>query len=359
MEKEKVPVSLLTLVGGLVVAVISYWVAQNNGLMPEQASEQAPLVDNFFNVMIGIGTAFFIVVEGTILLFLIKFRRKPGETGDGSPIDGNLPLEIFWTAIPSLIVIGLGVYSVEIYQSMGGFNPAGQMMMGHSHGGGSHQMANMAGSAIAAPLIAEGEEVITPEPVKPQGAKFGIGATPAEMNQRADVIVNVTGIQYGWLFEYPDTGILAGELHVPIGKDVQLNIAAKDVIHSFWVPQFRLKQDALPGKPTELRFRATKLGSYPVVCAELCGAYHGAMRSQAIVHSQEEYDQWIATNMPAPATETENSVSAIPSTIPVQTSQLTESEYLAPYAEEMGVNEATLKQVEKVAHKVAHLGVIH
>lgn len=103
-------------------------------------------------------------------------------------------------------------------------------------------------------------------------------------------------MQYAWIFTYPDSGIVSGELHIPVGKDVQLNLSARDVIHSFWVPQFRLKQDAIPGVPTELRFKATKVGTYPVVCAELCGGYHGAMRTQVIVHTPEDFEAWRSQN---------------------------------------------------------------
>jgi cytochrome c oxidase subunit 2 len=124
--------------------------------------------------------------------------------------------------------------------------------------------------------------------------EYGIGGG----TEPADVTVNVTGMQYAWIFNYPE-GIVSGELHIPVNKTVQLNIKATDVIHSFWVPQFRLKQDAIPGHDTQLRFVATKVGDYPIVCAELCGAYHGAMRTRVYVHTQEEYEQWLAANQVA------------------------------------------------------------
>jgi cytochrome c oxidase subunit 2 len=126
---------------------------------------------------------------------------------------------------------------------------------------------------------------------------YGFGASPQGEGVAPDLTVNVTGMQYAWIFRYPDTGIIDGELHVPVGQDVQLLIEAQDVIHSFWVPQFRLKQDALPGQPAELRFVATREGTYPVVCAELCGAYHGAMRTQVIVHSLEDYGAWVNSRL--------------------------------------------------------------
>ncbi|NWF58027.1 MAG: cytochrome c oxidase subunit II [Fischerella sp.] len=285
---QQIPVSLLTLVAGVIITLFSLWVGQHHSLLPIQASEQAPLVDGFFNIMVTIATALFVVVEGTILIFLVKFRHRKGDDTDGSPIEGNLPLEVFWTAIPTIIVLGLGIYSVDVFGRMGGLEV----------GGNSHtpvHVAQMPGSAIAATL--SDPSGMEPEMAVPANdPDIGIGAGANEKGQRADLVVDVTGMQFAWIFNYPDSGATAGELHVPVGTDVQLNLSATDVIHSFWVPQFRLKQDAIPGIPTKLRFVATKVGTYPVVCTELCGGYHGSMRSQVVVHTPEEYESWLAEN---------------------------------------------------------------
>jgi cytochrome c oxidase subunit 2 len=155
------------------------------------------------------------------------------------------------------------------------------------------------------------------------------------------LVVNVTGLQFAWIFNYADSGVVAGELHVPVGKDVQLNISAQDVIHSFWVPQFRLKQDAIPGQETELRFVATKPGTYPVVCAELCGGYHGAMRTQLIVHTQEEYEAWFKENQVAQQQNPNQTVAVNPA-------DLSESEFLEPYTTKLGVDEKTLTQLHSM-----------
>lgn len=282
---QQIPVSLLTLVGGILVTLLSIWVGQHHSLLPEQASQQAPLVDGFFNIMVMIATALFVVVEGTIVIFLVKFRRRRGDDTDGAPIEGNLPLEVFWTAIPAIIVIVLGIYSVDVYGRMGGLEPVGHGAIAHNHS--SSHVTEIPGSAIAATLS---DAAPTIEP------KIGIGAATDKPNKSADLTVDVTGMQFAWIFSYPDSGVTAGELHVPVGADVKLNLAATDVIHSFWVPQFRLKQDAIPGVPTQLRFIATKVGTYPVVCAELCGGYHGSMRSQVVVHTPAEYESWLTEN---------------------------------------------------------------
>ena len=118
---QQIPASLLTLVAGALVTIIGLWVSQTHHLLPVQASEQAPLVDGFFNVMFAIAIALFLIVEGTILFFAIHFRQRKGDETDGPPIEGNVPLEIFWTAIPTLIVFALGIYSVDVYKQMGGF----------------------------------------------------------------------------------------------------------------------------------------------------------------------------------------------------------------------------------------------
>ncbi|NET26866.1 cytochrome c oxidase subunit II [Okeania sp. SIO1I7] len=334
-EKEKIPVSVITLVVGIIVTIISVWLGQNHGLLPEQASVQAPLVDGFFDVMFTIAAALFLVVEGTIVFCAIKFRRRQGDDGDGAAFRENLPLEIFWTAIPSIIVIGLGIYSVDVYRQMGGFDPAGTKV---AHVSSSDRQTVQPGTALAAPLIADAEGMESEEVATKEVSKYGFGATPEEGVNPADVVVDITGIQYGWLMTYPESGVLAGELHIPVNKDIQINLSAQDVIHAFWIPAFRLKQDAIPGKDTQLRFVATKTGEYPVYCAELCGAYHGAMRTQVIVETQEEYEAWIEENTFAEQPQLNQAVA-------VNTADLSESEYLSPYANEMGIDSETLNQI--------------
>lgn len=280
---KQIPLGIVTLIAGILITLISLWVGQNNHLLPEQASLQAPLVDNFFNVMVAIGTALFLVVQGAILIAVIKFRRRRGDNSDGEPMEGSFPLEILWTIIPGIIVIGLGIYSVDVYTEMGGMDAI-------SHHGMSHE--SMMTEAKSNPI--------------------GIGSTPVNEGKPPALVVNVTGMQYAWLFNYPDKNVDTGELHVPIGQDVLLNISANDVIHSFWVPQFRLKQDAIPGQATQLRFTATKTGTYPIVCAELCGGYHGSMRSSVVVHTPEEYNRWLAENQVAQQPEIDGTVAVNP-----------------------------------------------
>lgn len=334
---KQIPAPIWTLTVGVAVTLISFWVGSHHGLLPEQASAQAPLVDGFFDVMMIIGTALFLVVEGAIVYCMVQFRRRKGDDRDGLPIEGNLPLEAFWTAIPAVIVIGLGVYSVQVFQEMGGFSPGGGMG-GHDHGtllaqAGDSPVAMAMDHTTMAMEAMEGMEAA------PTKSVYGFGAPLAEEGNAPDLTVKVAGMQYAWIFTYPSTGIVDGELHVPVNTDVELNISAQDVIHSFWVPQFRLKQDAIPGKDTQLRFVATKVGTYPVVCAELCGGYHGAMRTQVIVHSPEDYQAWLDQRI---AQRDDGTAIA---QLPSNPADLSDAAYLAPYSHALGMHGSALAQL--------------
>jgi cytochrome c oxidase subunit 2 len=112
-------------------------------------------------------------------------------------------------------------------------------------------------------------------------------------------------MQFAFLFHYPEGDIISGELHVPAGRPVTLRMEAKDVIHAFWVPEFRLKQDVIPGQPTQLSFTPTREGRYPIVCAELCGPYHGGMRSTVVVEAPDAWDAWFTSNAKAETPQSE------------------------------------------------------
>jgi cytochrome c oxidase subunit II len=338
---QQIPAALWTLLAGIVITLVSFWVGQNNGWMPAEASIQAPLVDQLFNVMVTIGTALFIIVQGAIIYAMIKFRKPEGDETDGSPIEGNVPLEILWTAIPAVIVVGLGVYSVEVYQEMGGFTAGSAGMAAHAH---HHDPAKNGTMAMhqPAPSGMMGSAIAAPAPPLLVATTYGMGEPGDFANQAADVVVNVTGMQFAWLFEYPDQGVTSGELHVPIGKRVQLRMKAIDVLHAFWVPQFRLKQDVMPGLDSELQFTANKLGTFPVFCAELCGSYHGSMRTQTVVETPEAYEKWLQESKIAQATTGQ------PTTIAQLPTLLTASdaEFLQPYAQEIGVDATALASLQ-------------
>lgn len=296
-----IPSALITLLLGTAIVLAGLWVGYNVSLLPVDASSNAPVYDDLFRVLFSIGTILFVGIVVLLLFSLVRFRRRQGESGDGAPIEGNLPLEIVWTAIPAVVVLFVGIYSYDIYERMGGMTPL------NDHGAmhGAHQAANhgkrLVDQASTQAFLAANTTSTAPEPKKDNPRVWG-GISVATPEAQA-LVVDVTAMQFAFIFHYPEGNIIAGELHIPADRPVSLHMEAKDVIHAFWVPQFRLKQDVIPGQPTLLSFTATRPGTYPIVCAELCGPYHGGMRSSVVVHEPADFDSWLSKNTPpAPAT---------------------------------------------------------
>ena len=298
----QIPSSLITLLAGMVLVLVGLWVGNNVQLLPVEASSNAPIYDDLFKVLFVISTILFLGIVGLLVFSLIRFRRRPGQRGDGLAIEGNLPLEILWTAVPAIVVLFVGIYSYDIYERMGGMVPLND----HSaHLAAAHEGGGMGSMAGAMGSMGEGS-VIPVSLESSSGAKSsagngsrvwgGIGPTGAAAEA---LNVDLTAMQFAFIFHYPDGDITTGELHVPVDRPVELRMKANDVIHAFWVPQFRLKQDVIPGQPTVLTFTATRPGSYPIVCAELCGPYHGGMRSTVVVHETDGFDAWLLKNRPA------------------------------------------------------------
>jgi cytochrome c oxidase subunit 2 len=315
------------MLAGIVITLLSLWVGQHHGLMPVAASQGAVLVDGLFNTMMTISFGLFVLVEGVIVIALIKFRRKPGDLSDGPPIEGNIPLEIVWTAIPAVIILVIGVYSFDVYNQMGGFDPDA------ADDPPAVQVAMLSEDGSPMPMVDSAKMAPHHHHIA-----LGIGASPENAGKQADVTVDVLGIQYAWIFTYPDTGIVSGELHVPVGKDVRLNIKAQDVLHAFWLPEFRIKQDAIPGRDTELRFVPDREGDYPVICAELCGAYHGSMVTRLYVHSPEDFDAWKEQQIASQLEDGQTVASRLEDRIAALTGDRSDEEFLAPYATDFGVN---------------------
>jgi cytochrome c oxidase subunit 2 len=227
------------IVGILVIllTVLTYAGIDAAGLAQQQhpvvASAQAPGIDSLWHAEIVVLSFLFALIVGPILYSLVVFRRRKGDTTDGVHMEGNTSLEIGWTVAPLIFVV--------IFAYWGAYS------------------------------LAETRRV--------------------DPNA---LVVNVRGSQWVWVFEYPDTGILSEELHLPVDQQVVLKMRSADVIHSFWVPEFRIKQDVVPGRITEYRVTPSLIGDYKVRCAELCGTSHYSMESAVIVESQEEYDAWIS-----------------------------------------------------------------
>ncbi|MEH2010121.1 cytochrome c oxidase subunit II [Nostoc sp.] len=359
----KIPSSIWTLLIGIVLTLASLWYGQNHGLLPTAATDEAVLVDGLFNAMMIISTGIFLLVEGILIYSAFKYRRRAGDNEDGPPVEGNVPLEILWTAIPAIIVIGISVYSFDVYNEIGGFDP-------HAiHEAPMHQESMaMPGSAMAATLSdtppstepnlnQEKSDQAMQDPATAEVRNADqipqlrnapgvgivaptIGGSPDRAGKPPELRVNVTGLQYAWIFTYPETGITTSEMHVPIGREVQINMTANDVIHAFWVPEFRLKQDAIPGRQSEIRFTPKKAGDYTLICAELCGPYHGAMRASVVVETEEAFDKWQQEQLVA-SKETLNQAVA------VNPANLSPNEFLAPYTKDMGIQPEMLHQIHK------------
>ena len=263
------PRAVVASISILLLVILGLWVGENVNLLPLDASTNATVYDQLFKVLLTIGTILFVGMVGLVLYSLIIFRRKPGDSSDGLAIEDNLPLEIFWTIVPTVVILFVGLYSYDIYDRMGGMQTLGQ-------GAHNHQQS------AAKDRVWGG---------------IGDGSVQNKTNPNLDSIaIDVTAMQFAFLFHYPEGDFITGELHVPVGKTVSMRMESKDVIHAFWVPEFRIKQDIIPGQPTVLNFTPNKEGKYPIICAELCGPYHGGMRSNVIVEEPENYKNWLLKN---------------------------------------------------------------
>ena len=218
----------------IVLMAGSFFLFTNIDLLPEQASAQSIPIDELFRFDFIAIVVLFSLIIGFMVYSIIVFRRRKGDDTDGPHIEGNSKLEVVWTLVPLFFVMFLAYY----------------------------------GSAVLGKTMA---------------------ADP--MPLRVDVI----GSQWSWRFEYPDYGIISTDLVLPVNKQALLNISSTDVIHSFWVPEFRVKQDALPGEGFERELRVTPIetGEYKVRCAELCGKNHYDMLAPVRVLSQSEFDGWV------------------------------------------------------------------
>jgi cytochrome c oxidase subunit II len=341
-----IPSQILTLLAGILLTLVSLWYGQNHNLLPAAAAQVAPAIDNLFGAMLTIGTGIFLLVNGVLIYSAIRYRRQPGDDTDGPNVHGNIPLEILWTAIPAIIVLAISVYSFDIYS-----NETGMSSMDHAMGHSKHQVASRSGTALAGTLVAQADpnQQAVESVMKDEATSAVQEETPArrdspvlssprigDPSKPAELVVNAAGMQYAWLFTYPDTEVIAGELHLPVGREVLMNISANDVLHAFWVPEFRLKQDAIPGRESQIRFTPTLEGDYPVICAELCGAYHGAMKTHVVVESEAAFQDWLNSQIALAKSETR---------VAINPAEMTDEQYLAPYAKELGVTAETLSSL--------------
>jgi len=209
--------------------------------LPLQGSTFAPQIDGLFLAILIITGLAFVIVEAGLIWFVIKYRGRPGRKAHYT--HGNARAEVVWTAIPAVTVVALGLVSNHYWKEI------------------------------------KGRDSIPPD------------AYPIAIHAK----------QFEWQVTYPgadgklgtaDDFTVRNQLHVPVGRPIVVILTSEDVIHSFWVPVLRVKQDAVPGLTIRAWFQATVPGEYELGCAELCGMGHYRMRARVFVHSAAEYDAW-------------------------------------------------------------------
>ena len=221
----------------IIMAILTYMGLDIAGVAkqmhPVEASLQSISIDWMWNWEIIAISLLFSLIIVPMAYSMIVFRRKKGDVSEGAHFEGNTTLEIVWTVIP--------LFAVLVFAYMGSYSLG--------------EIRRIDPNAIT---------------------------------------IKVKAQQFTWTFEYPEYGIFSKELHLPVDQQVVLKMESLDVIHSFWVPEFRVKQDVVPGRVTEYRITPTLVGDYKVRCAELCGTSHAYMENAVIVDAKADYDAWIA-----------------------------------------------------------------
>jgi cytochrome c oxidase subunit 2 len=277
--------AILTLaVLAVLLGFFSYWMAQQSySWFPPQASAEAELFDDLFSIFVGLGTFIFLGVTIPVIYSLLFHRASKYDPSDGPHIEGNTLLEVIWTGVPILLVAGLVTASYNTYVRM---NIRGPMELVHLH------MPEMVQSAYADPLLKEG--VPTLDQAKPV-AGDKIEGTPVAQ-------IDVMAKQWAWVFRYPDQDVTSTELHLPVGYRVHLTLRSEDVLHGFYVPAFRLKQDVVPNHEIGFEFTPTRIGTYRLRDSMYSGTYFAANQSDVVVQSFDDYQQWLADAAAQPPT---------------------------------------------------------
>src|SRR5215210_6574634 len=224
---------------GLIASVIFTAVSLAIDWFPEQGSSSADEIDTLYDVLLIVSVPIFVLVMTVAIYSVVRFRARPGDMGDGEPIHGNTRLEVIWVAVPTIIVSVLAAYGWIVLNDV-------------------------------------------------------------EAKQKNEMHVRVIGQQFAWHFQYLDEQgqPTTNTLYLPKDRPVEFRVVTRDVLHSFWVPSFRLKTDTVPGLTTHIRITPDKLGTFDIVCAELCGLGHSTMRQNAHVVSQEAFEAWLAKQKP-------------------------------------------------------------
>jgi cytochrome c oxidase subunit II len=253
-----------------ILALVSLWMGQQAYTwFPPQASAEAQLIDRLFSFLVVLGTFIFLGVTGALTYAVIFQRAGKYEAGDGPDIEGNVPLEVVWTAIPFALVIWIAAYSYQIYDQMAILGP-----MEHVHAQTSSAprlMSPSLSAAAAAPL-------------------------PIQVHAR----------QWAWEFYYPEQNITSAELHLPVNQRAQLTLTSEDVLHGFYVPAFRVKQDIIPGRLIDFGFTPIREGRYRLRDSQYSGTYFATMQTYVVVESPPAYQKWLVATAAQPPILAEN-----------------------------------------------------
>lgn len=254
---------LLVIISTIVLAVVSLWIGQQAySWLPPQAAAESLLIDDLFSFLVTLGSFIFLGVTAAIIYSIIFNRAGKYDISDGPAIEGNITLEIIWTAIPFALVIWIGVYSFQVYDQM---SILGSMQ--HHHMSMGMKSTNVAST---------------------------------ENSERIEVISK----QWAWIFNYPEQNISSTELHLPVNKRAYLSLKSEDVIHGFYIPAFRVKQDVIPGETINFQFTPILEGKYRLRDSQYSGTYFAAMQADVVVESPQEHEQWLkdaSNRKPSPA----------------------------------------------------------
>ncbi|MEH2378523.1 MAG: cytochrome c oxidase subunit II [Nostoc sp.] len=269
MKIQKILNILTLLTGAIAVTTISLWIGkQAYSWLPPQAAAESQLIDDLISFLVTLGAFIFLGVTSTLMYSVIFHRAVKDDFTDGPPIEGNITLEVVWTAIPILLVFWIAGYSYQVYEQMGIQGPSELVHL--------HNPLRME-SAHAEPVNALAEPV-----------------------EKIDVLAK----QWAWVFHYPEKDVTSTELHLPSDRRVRLALRSQDVLHGFYIPAFRLKQDIIPNHAIDFEFTPIRPGQYRLTDSQYSGTYFATMQANVIVESPEDYQQWLAqaaTQKPSPA----------------------------------------------------------
>jgi len=255
--------NFLTIVTGAVaVTLTSLWIGkQSYSWLPPQGAAESHLIDDLFSFLVTLGSLIFLGVTATLFYSICFHRAKATDLGDGPHIEGNITLEVVWTAIPIMLVLWIAGYSYQVYEQMGIQGPSHQI---HLH-----------------------------NPIKMKSASATIDKPPVAVFENIEHI-DVSAKQWAWVFHYPEINVTSTELHLPQNSRVRLNLHSEDVLHGFYIPAFRLKQDIIPGNDLDFEFTPIRLGAYDLTDSQYSGTYFATMRAKVIVESLSQYQQWLS-----------------------------------------------------------------